>query len=104
MAIQESESSKQVQLLLGRTGCCNFSLCFLSYTFSYWHIQSSLLGLTHQCPGTLKPISFVQPFQMYPINTTSQRKVFYLTPSCRQCTQMNILLLHTLFCTKIRHM
>lgn len=64
------------------------------------HSQSSPMAVLVD----LNPISFVQPFQMHPINTTSQRKIFYLTPSCRQCTQMNILLLHTLSCTKIRDM
>lgn len=108
MAIQGSESPKQVQL-----GCCwggeggvFFVSISLFTSFPYWHMQRclSLPELTHDCPGRLKPISFVQHFQMHPINTTSQRKAFYLTPSCRQCTQMNSLLLHTLSCTKIRDM
>lgn len=107
MAIQESDSPKQVQLR-----CCwggEGGVIFVSVSpvtsFPFWHMQIclSLLELTHDCPGRLEPIPFVQPFQMYPINTTSQRKVFYLTPSCRPCTQMNILVLHTLSCTKIRH-
>lgn len=75
-------------------------------TFPYWNIQSCLWlwELTHDLgsPDRLQPISFVQPFQMQLINTTPQRKAFYLTASYRQCTQVSILLLHTLSRTKIR--